>query len=113
MCKQTIKTGSGGAIRGLDVDFYDGRIFCSCHDDGYIYEYQIDQPITAVSKNFKKVRIAKLAKLPVLGVTLSQEMLYFGQVEAKFLSDMLEENYAFSRQEICLLGQFVQKFMFN
>lgn len=51
MCKSTIKTGSGGALRGLSVDFYEGKLFTACYDDGYVYEYNIDLPISAVKNS--------------------------------------------------------------
>ncbi len=42
---QVVKTSSEGAIRGLEGDFPNKRVYCSCLDDGYIHIFKLFDPI--------------------------------------------------------------------
>lgn len=58
MCQQVLKTSSKGAIRGLHVDFNNGKLVCSCADDGFIHYFSFSKPYTADS-HFEKVKSFK------------------------------------------------------
>ena len=42
--RQTVKTSSEGAIRGLEADFSSKRLYCTCHDDGYLHTFRLVDP---------------------------------------------------------------------
>lgn len=41
---QVIKTSSEGAIRGLEGDFSNKKLYCTCHDDGYVHGFKLREP---------------------------------------------------------------------
>ena len=42
--KQVVRTTSEGAIRGIEVDVLNKRLYCTCHDDGYVHVFRIVDP---------------------------------------------------------------------
>lgn len=58
MSKQVVKTSSKGSIRGLDINLENGKLFCSCFEDGYVHFFNIAKPITAES-HIEKIRSIK------------------------------------------------------
>jgi WD40 repeat protein len=41
---QVVKTSSEGTIRGLEADFENKRLYCTCYDDGYIHTFKLFDP---------------------------------------------------------------------
>lgn len=50
MIKQMIKIGKKHSIRGMDIDFVNGRIFLADYEKGDFFHYSIEKPIQSDSK---------------------------------------------------------------
>lgn len=50
MVKQVLRLEKKGTIYGMVINVNDAQLIVSCYDDGYVYSYDIEQPITASSK---------------------------------------------------------------
>lgn len=44
LMKQVVRTTSEGAIRGLEFDVANKRLYCTCHDDGYVHAFRVVDP---------------------------------------------------------------------
>lgn len=49
MTKQICKIGKKHEIRGMDIDFENGRMFIADYDRGNFYQYSISTPISCDS----------------------------------------------------------------
>jgi WD40 repeat protein len=76
--KQIVKTSSEGAIRGLEQDFMNKRIYCTCHDDGYLHAFRLVDP-TDPEGRIEKISSTKGAPKPrVLRYWADRNEMYVG-----------------------------------
>ena len=76
--KQVVKTSSEGSIRGLEADFPNKRIFCSCHEDAYIHIFKLNDPSDPEGRIDKTVSIKTAPKPRVIRWWDDRQELYIG-----------------------------------
>lgn len=76
--KQVVKTSSEGSIRGLEGDFANSRIFCSCLEDSYIHVFRLDDPTDAEGRIDKIASIKTSPKPRVVRWWNDRQELFIG-----------------------------------